>query len=187
MGQYAKRLHKKLQSKSSGLPTTAPARRPGEPLPGGVTDMETMIREGYDPIHAAYVYMQQLSAYFAEGVSQLPEMKAWARSVEKAEEEYMPAGPHGSSDTIPVQTQRRSPQAMVLHLERAVVPTWSKAVQVCHIVFDCRLLHMVFLRDNSFERTLRRGHIRTGHRQLLSVRQITVEERQLGAFARRIV
>ena len=59
MGQYAKRLHKKLLSKSSGLPTKAPERHPGEPLPGGVTDMETLINEGYDPIHAAYVFVQQ--------------------------------------------------------------------------------------------------------------------------------
>ena len=39
MGQYAKRLHKKLASKSAGLPTKAPERCPGDPLPGGVTDM----------------------------------------------------------------------------------------------------------------------------------------------------
>ena len=61
--------------------------------PGGGTDMETLIRDGYDPIHAAYVFIQQLSSHFAEGVSQLPEMKAWTRTVEKAEDEYMPAGP----------------------------------------------------------------------------------------------
>ncbi len=93
MGQYAKRLQKKLMSKSSGLPTRVPQRRPGDPLPGGCTDMETLIKEGYDPIHAAYAFIQQLSSYFAEGVSQLSEMRAWARVVEKAEEEYMPAGP----------------------------------------------------------------------------------------------
>ena len=53
MGQYAKRLQKKLASKSSGLPTKEPNRRPGDPLPGGATDMETLIKQGYDPIHAA--------------------------------------------------------------------------------------------------------------------------------------
>ena len=93
MGQYAKRLHKKLASKSAGLPTKEPKRRPGEPLPGGVTDMQTMIKQGYDPIHAAYAFIQQMSAHFGEVVSHLPEMKAWARTVEKAEDEYMPAGP----------------------------------------------------------------------------------------------
>ena len=93
MGYYAKRLHKKLLSKSAGLPTKASKRRPGEPLPGGVTDMETMIKDGYDPIHAAYLFVQQLSSHFAECVSELPEMKAWTRAVGKAEDEYMPSGP----------------------------------------------------------------------------------------------
>ena len=46
MGFYANRLHKKLVSKSAGLPTETPKRRPGEPLPGGYTDMETLIKEG---------------------------------------------------------------------------------------------------------------------------------------------
>lgn len=32
MGQGANQLHKKLLSKSSGLPTKVPKRRPGEPL-----------------------------------------------------------------------------------------------------------------------------------------------------------
>lgn len=93
MGNYAKRLHKKLLSKAAGLPTKSPQRRPGEPLPGGVTDIETMIKDGYDPIHAAYLFVQQMSSHFAEGVSELPEMNAWAQAVTEAEEEYMPSGP----------------------------------------------------------------------------------------------
>ena len=80
MGQYAKRLHKKLLSKSSGLPTRSPKRRPGESLPGGVTDVETLIKEGYDPIHAAYVFIQQMSSHFGECVSHLSEMKAAGES-----------------------------------------------------------------------------------------------------------
>lgn len=35
MGEIAKRLHRKLASKSHQLPTNAPKRRPGEPLPSG--------------------------------------------------------------------------------------------------------------------------------------------------------
>ncbi len=45
------------------------------------------------PLHAVYAFIQQMSSYFAETVAHLPEMKAWARVVEKAEDEYMPAGP----------------------------------------------------------------------------------------------
>ena len=73
MGQYANRLRKKLARDSAGLPTTTPKRSPGEPLPGGVADIQTLIERGYDPIHAAYITIQNLTSHFAEGVSQLPE------------------------------------------------------------------------------------------------------------------
>ena len=93
MGDYAKRLQRKMASKAHNLPTEEPKRRPGELLPGGVKDIPTLIKEGHDPIHAVYVFMQNFTAHFAEGVSQLPEMKVWARAVEKVEDEYMPSGP----------------------------------------------------------------------------------------------
>jgi hypothetical protein len=93
MGEYAKRLHRNLASKAHRLPTQEPKRRPGELLPGGIKDVGTLIKEGLDPIHAAYVYMQNFTSHFAEGVSHSPEMKKWADFVAKAEDEYMPAGP----------------------------------------------------------------------------------------------
>ena len=77
MGTYAKRLQKKLASQSAGLPDSVPQRRPGEPLPGGITDLETLIQTGHDPAHAAYVYIQQISSHFAEGVASMPGMKTW--------------------------------------------------------------------------------------------------------------
>jgi len=92
MGQYASRLYKRL-AKSSPRLTKVPDRRSGEPLPGGVTDVHSLIKKGHDPIHAAYVFMQQMSSVFAEGVADLSEMKAWTRTVEKAEDDYMPEGP----------------------------------------------------------------------------------------------
>lgn len=52
MGNYAKRLQKTLGSQASSLPNRVPTRRPGEPLPGGVIDLETMIQQGHDPAHA---------------------------------------------------------------------------------------------------------------------------------------
>ena len=61
--------------------------------PVAIKDVATLIKEGLDPIHAAYVFMQNFTSLFAEGVSQFPEMKAWADVVAKAEEEYMPSGP----------------------------------------------------------------------------------------------
>jgi len=93
MGDISKRLHRKLASKGHGLPTKAPKRRPGEPLPGNVKDVQMLIKDGFDPVHAVYVYIQQISSLFAEGVSQLPEMKEYAKLAKEAEEEYMPSEP----------------------------------------------------------------------------------------------
>jgi len=93
MGDISKKLHRKLASKADNLPTKVPKRRPGEPLPGGIKDIEMLIKDGLDPVHAAYAYIQQISSHFAEGVSQLPEMKAYAKLAGDAEEEYMPSGP----------------------------------------------------------------------------------------------
>ena len=93
MGNISKKLHRKLESKSGNLPTKEPKRRPGELLPGGFKDMQTLIKDGLDPVHAAYVYIQQMSSHFAEFVSKLPEMKLYAKLAGDAEEEYMPSGP----------------------------------------------------------------------------------------------
>ena len=93
MGEYARRLHRHLTSKAHQLPTQEPKRRPGELLPGGIKDVATLIKEGLDPIHAAYVFMQNFTSHFAEGVSHFPEMKNWAAVVAKAEDEYLPSGP----------------------------------------------------------------------------------------------
>ncbi len=93
MGEFAKKLHRRAAAKAHTLPTVEPKRRPGELLPGGIKDVATLIKEGLDPIHAAYSFMQNFTSLFAEGVSHFPEMKAWADVVAKAEEEYMPAGP----------------------------------------------------------------------------------------------
>ena len=93
MGEYAKRLHRKLASQASSLPTEEHERCPGQPVPSGVKDMATLIKEGLDPFHAAYVFMQNFTAYFGEFVSGLPEMESWAEAVQKAEDEYLPSGP----------------------------------------------------------------------------------------------
>lgn len=93
MGEFAKKLHRRMASKAGSLPTKEPKRRRGELLPGGIKDVATLIKEGHDPIHAAYIYMQNFTSHFAEGVSQFPEMAAWADMVAKAEDEYMPSGP----------------------------------------------------------------------------------------------
>jgi hypothetical protein len=97
MGEIAKRLYQRLAAKAHTLPTTETKRKPGELLPGGIKPLETLIKEGHDPFHAIYVFMQNLTAHFAEIVSGLPEMASWAKAVAKAEHEYMPSGPPMSS------------------------------------------------------------------------------------------
>src|SRR5216683_2520930 len=93
MGDISKRLHRKLASRGQRLPTKGPKRRPGEPLPGNVKDVQMLIKDGFDPVHAVYAYIQQISSFFAEGVSQFPEMRAYAKLAGEAEEEYLPSGP----------------------------------------------------------------------------------------------
>lgn len=93
MGDISKKLHRKLALKADDLPTKEPKRRPGELLPGGFRDIAMLIKDGLNPIHAVYAYIQQISSHFAEGVSQLPEMKAYAKLAGEAEDEYLPSGP----------------------------------------------------------------------------------------------
>ncbi len=93
VGEISKRLQRKLGANADVLPFTASNRRAGDPLPGGIRDVPTLIRDGLDPIHAAYAYIQQVSSLFAEGVSRLPEMKAFAKLAGAAEDEYLPSGP----------------------------------------------------------------------------------------------
>jgi hypothetical protein len=59
----------------------------------GEKDIRKLIQDGLDPLHAAYVIMQNLTSVFAEQASVLPELKAYYDVVEPAEEEYMPSGP----------------------------------------------------------------------------------------------
>jgi hypothetical protein len=82
----SKKLHAKL---SKGGPSDLPTGK----IKKGQPDMEAWIRDGLDPVHAAYAFVQNITSFFAEGVSQLPEMKKYAKIVAKAEDEYMPLGP----------------------------------------------------------------------------------------------
>jgi hypothetical protein len=93
MGEISKKLHQRLASKADFLTIKEPKRRPGELLPGGFRDINMLVKDGHDPFHAAYVFIQQLSSQFAEMVSQLPEMKAYAKLAGEAEDEYLPSGP----------------------------------------------------------------------------------------------
>ena len=79
-----------------GNPTIDVAVRPGDPRQVELFDLDRRERLGTDqlldvPVEPAAI--QQISSHFAEGVSQLPEMKAYAKLAGDAEDEYMPSGP----------------------------------------------------------------------------------------------
>jgi hypothetical protein len=85
----SKKLHTKLTKMA------APLMLPTGPQQGRATmpNLEKLIEQGFDPVHAIYVFVQNISSFFAESVSHLPEMKAFAKIYTKAEDEYMPSGP----------------------------------------------------------------------------------------------
>ena len=88
MGQTSERLHKKLKITAPlDLPTGKLLSRADMP------SIEAWIKEGMDPVHAAYAFVQHITSYFSEGVSQLPEMKKFAKIIAKAEDAYMPDAP----------------------------------------------------------------------------------------------
>jgi hypothetical protein len=93
MGQVSKKLRSRFGKLASRVKQqlakeVAPLRPPK-----GVKDVPTLVKEGHDPIHSVYVHVQNITSVFAENVSVLPELSAYYKIVEKAEDEYMPAGP----------------------------------------------------------------------------------------------
>jgi len=88
-----KKLHAKLSKLGlSDLPVDKSSR--------DYPDMKAWIKQGMDPIHAAYAFVQNITSFFSEVVSQLPEMRKFARIIAKAEDEYLPSGPPMSPLTV---------------------------------------------------------------------------------------
>lgn len=88
MGEISRRLHRKLASRGD---KTRPPKgwRPQGPAP----DIAKLIADGFDPVHAAYIFVHHITSVFSENVSRLPEMRTYAQEVGSADEEYMPTGP----------------------------------------------------------------------------------------------
>src|SRR6516225_5252874 len=89
MGQTSRKLHDKLTKMAAPLDLPTGKMKGRADMPS----VERWIKEGMDPVHAAYAFVQHISSAFAEGVSRLPEMKKYAKIVGAAEEEYLPSGP----------------------------------------------------------------------------------------------
>jgi hypothetical protein len=96
MGQISARLVKRL-GKSRKLTTelrreAGPIQQALDALKHGAT---ARLSHGValDPLHAAYVAVQNVTSIFAERVSQFPEFKPYYQMAAKAEDDYMPGGP----------------------------------------------------------------------------------------------
>ena len=62
-------------------------------IPKDVRDVETLVKDGHDPLHAVYISVQNITSVFAECVSVLPELEPYNDVIAAAEDEYMPDAP----------------------------------------------------------------------------------------------
>jgi hypothetical protein len=62
-------------------------------IPKDVRDVETLVKDGHDPLHAVYISVQNITSVFAECVSVLPELDPYYDVIAAAEDEYMPDAP----------------------------------------------------------------------------------------------
>jgi hypothetical protein len=96
MGQISKKLLRRFTRWSGRFRQSART----VPIPKDVRDVETLVKDGYDPLHAVYVSIQNITSTFSECVSVLPELEPYYDVVAPAEEEYMPTGPPMSPLTM---------------------------------------------------------------------------------------
>ncbi len=93
MGRISKKLGARFKVWSSQYRKEIGKLRKSFPIPKDVHDVQSLVAQGYDPLHAIYIAVQNIASVFAECVSVLPELKVYYKTVGDAEEEYMPAGP----------------------------------------------------------------------------------------------
>jgi len=93
MGRISKKLGTRFATWASQYRRQMAKLKKSFPLPKDVHDVQSLVAQGYDPLHAVYVAVQNIASVFAECVSVLPELKSYYKTVGDAEEEYMPAGP----------------------------------------------------------------------------------------------
>lgn len=69
------------------------AKNRSEAYQSHLSDMEMMLRRGFDPLHAAYISAQNLVSLLCEELSMLLPLKPFVQSVVAAEDTYVPDGP----------------------------------------------------------------------------------------------
>ena len=89
MGQISKKLARRFTKWSGQFRQAART----VPIPKDVRDVETLVKDGLDPLFAVYASVQNIASVFSECVSVLPELEPFYDVIAAAEEEYMPSGP----------------------------------------------------------------------------------------------
>ncbi len=89
MGQISKKLARRFTKWSGRFRQAAKT----VPIPEDVRDVETLVKDGHDPLHAVYASVQNITSVFAECVSVLPELEPYYDVIAAADDEYMPSGP----------------------------------------------------------------------------------------------
>ena len=93
MGRISKKLKTNFKTWGSQFRKEMAKAKKSFYIPKNVHDVQPLVEEGYDPLHAVYIAVQNTMSVFAECVSVLPELKSYYNTVGDAEEEYMPGGP----------------------------------------------------------------------------------------------
>jgi len=96
MGKYAKQILERFTRELS-------ASRESADLPGELQDefdavdplwdVESLVEDDYDPMHAVYACSHNATTLFVEAVSRFPELAVWREAIEAAQDEYTPEGP----------------------------------------------------------------------------------------------
>ena len=80
-------MHGRDQQAASSKVDEAGSTRRHNPSPQGVATSDPSPghpqadRRGYDPVHAAYIFVHHITSVFSENVSRLPEMRTYAQEV----------------------------------------------------------------------------------------------------------
>ena len=93
MGRISKKLAVRCKSWVNEYRREMVKFKKSFPVPKDVHDVQSLVAQGYDPLHAIYIAVQNITSVFAECVSVLPELKSYYKTIGDAEDEYMPDGP----------------------------------------------------------------------------------------------
>jgi hypothetical protein len=85
----SKKLHDRLTRMVARINPSIRKRKGQTDIP----EMGKLIDDGFDPLHAVYVFVVNVTSYFSDSVSQFPEMRQFLKLITDFEVEYMPSGP----------------------------------------------------------------------------------------------